>query len=370
MRNSAPAAVAPHWRGTLKTSRSVFSTGKQRCSSAFSHSLLGNNCVLSDSIAIASVTWCINSYVDGSRLQGFLGLVVSTMAFVVRLLVIYSAQLLACGALHAGSTEEPPRCFRMESGSMLPTIATNSFVSIVPYTNISNARRGDVVAFRHPVTNSVWVKRLIGMPSDKIQMKQGRLYINGELVEREPVTKIHTEDFYGRETDVPTYKETLPGGVKHTIIEIQGDTGFNDNTQVFEVPPNNYFMMGDNRDNSTDSRVPTDQDGVGYVPDRNITGYVSTDAGGHGEPIEMIDFLVDGRSYIEKRITITGCQFSFASAETIACVAFKIAEDTKIPNAIGQVLIASQSLEKESLRRALRKCSDFNNRRECSGDVT
>lgn len=128
--------------------------------------------------------------------------------------------------------------------------------------------------------------------------------------------------------------------------------------------------MGDNRDNSTDSRVPPDQGGVGYVPDRNIFGYVSTDAGGRGEPIEMIDFLVDGRNYIGKRITITGCKFSIVSAKTIACVAFKIAEDTKIPNAIGQVLIASQSLEKESLRRALRNCSDFNTRRECSGDVT
>jgi hypothetical protein len=116
--------------------------------------------------------------------------------------------------------------------------------------------------------------------------------------------------------------------------------------------------------------VPPDQDGVGYVPDRNIVGYVSTDAGGHGEPIEMIDFLVDGRIYIGKRVTITGCQFSLAAADSIACVAFKIAEDTKIPNAIGQVLIASQSLGKESLRRALRNCSDFNTLRECSGDVT
>jgi signal peptidase I len=202
------------------------------------------------------------------------------MAFVVRLmLVIFSAQLIACGALHAESVEGATGRLRMESVSMVPTIAKNDIVSFVPYPNISNARRGDVVIFRHPVDNRVWVKRLIGMPGDKIQMKEGRLYINGELVQRELTAKIHTEDFYGRETDGPTYKETLPGGVSYTIIEIQGDTGFNDNTQVFAVAQNSYFMMGDNRDNSTDSRVPPDQGGVGYVPGRNIPGYVATHAG-------------------------------------------------------------------------------------------
>ena len=155
---------------------------------------------------------------------------------------------------------------------MLPTIAKNGFVSVVPYPNISDARRGDVVAFRHPVINSVWVKRLIGMPGDKIQMKEGRLYINGEIVPRQSIAKVRTEGFYGGEAEVPTYEETLPGGVKHTIIQIQGDTGFNSNTQVFEVQPGQYFMMGDNRDNSTDSRVSPDQGGVGFVPFDNLVG--------------------------------------------------------------------------------------------------
>ncbi len=86
--------------------------------------------------------------------------------------------------------------------------------------------------------------------------------------------------------------------------------------------------------------------------------------------IELIDFLVDGRSYIGKRATIIGCQFSFAAADGVACIAFKIEKDTNFPNALGQVLIAGPSLEKESLRRALRNCSDYNTRQECSGDVT
>jgi signal peptidase I len=105
-----------------------------------------------------------------------------------------------------------------------------------------------------------------------IQVKEGRLFINETLVPREPIAKARTEDFYGRETEVPTYKETLPNGVSHTIIEIQGDTGFNDNTSTFEVPAGNYFMMGDNRDNSTDSRVSPEQGGVGYVPFENLVG--------------------------------------------------------------------------------------------------
>ena len=71
---------------------------------------------------------------------------------------------------------------------------------------------------------------------------------------------------------VPTYIETLPGGVSHLIIQRDGDSGFLSNTGIFKVPPGDYFMMGDNRDNSTDSRVPDDDGGVGYVPLQNFVG--------------------------------------------------------------------------------------------------
>jgi signal peptidase I len=125
--------------------------------------------------------------------------------------------------------------------------------------------RGDVVVFRLPRDPSqTYVKRLIGLPGDRIQMKQGRLYINDALVPRRQIGA------YGEDT---LYAETLPvsggAGHEHEIVEIS-DTGRQDDTPVFTVPADHYFMMGDNRDNSLDSRVAADHGGVGFVPEENL----------------------------------------------------------------------------------------------------
>ncbi|MEW6438035.1 MAG: signal peptidase I [Pseudomonadota bacterium] len=182
--------------------------------------------------------------------------------------------------------------FNIPSGSMIPTLLIGDFLFVSKYSyGYSNhslpfspplfngrifsspPKRGDVVVFKLPRDGQTdYIKRVIGLPGDTIQMKDGRLYINGTMVPREAIAKVKTEDLFGHVREVPTYAETLPGGVKHTIIEIEGDTGFYDNTGLYKVPPDNYFMMGDNRDNSTDSRVPPDQGGVGYVPSQDLVG--------------------------------------------------------------------------------------------------
>ena len=182
--------------------------------------------------------------------------------------------------------------FNIPSGSMIPTLLVGDYLFVSKYSYgysrfsfpfglplfkgrvfESPPKRGDVAVFKLPSDDSTdYIKRVIGLPGDHIQMKLGRLYINGVETPRSPIKKVRTLDSYGQLAEVPTYMETLPNGVSHVIIERDGDTGFYDNTQEYVVPPNDYFMMGDNRDNSTDSRVSPDQGGVGYVPVENFVG--------------------------------------------------------------------------------------------------
>jgi signal peptidase I len=196
--------------------------------------------------------------------------------------------------------------FNIPSSSFIPTLLIGDYVFVAKYPYgfshfslpsfldlapasmpgrlFANApKRGDVVVFKLPRDGKTdYIKRVIGLPGDRIQMVHGRLSINGTIVERAPLPSYSTLGHFGRPIDVPHYEETLPGGVKHEIIEIDGDEGYWANTPVYEVPPGNYFMMGDNRDNSTDSRVPAEQGGVGFVPFDNLIGRA-----------EMVFFSID-----------------------------------------------------------------------------
>jgi signal peptidase I len=185
--------------------------------------------------------------------------------------------------------------FNIPSESMVPTLLVGDYLFVSKFSYgysryslplglplipgrvfFTPPKRGDVVVFKLPRDNETdYIKRIIGVPGDKIQMREGRLYINDKLVERERVEDyLARDEMTGTVVRRPHFIETLPGGKKHDIIEIMGDNGPLDNTPVYEVPPDHYFAMGDNRDNSLDSRVPPNapQPGVGYIPKENLVG--------------------------------------------------------------------------------------------------
>jgi len=131
--------------------------------------------------------------------------------------------------------------------------------------------RGDVIVFRLPRDPSeTYVKRLIGLPGDRIQMKDGRLTINGAVLPRRSAGTYRTV-LDGKPYQFLSYVETLPGGREHPILKRRSGSAL-DNTPEFTVPAHAYFMMGDNRDMSLDSRVPAADGGVGFVPEENLVG--------------------------------------------------------------------------------------------------
>jgi signal peptidase I len=176
--------------------------------------------------------------------------------------------------------------FNIPSGSMYPTVLVGDYLFVsklsygysrysLPYAIplfsgrifASDPERGDVVVFRLPREPDVnYIKRLVGLPGDRIQVIGGILNINGTPVRRRRIEDFVYVDGDGSTHRIPQYIETLPSGREHRILEESDDQPF-DNTREYVVPPGHYFMMGDNRDNSVDSRRA-----VGYVPEENLIG--------------------------------------------------------------------------------------------------
>lgn len=159
--------------------------------------------------------------------------------------------------------------YTVPSGSMKPTILPGTVLSAFKYAPGTAPTRGDIIAFRlasEPQTT--FIMRVVGLPSERLQMVNGVLQINGEPVKREPMPDFaDTED--GKTRPVKRWRETLPNSVNHETLDLVEGGPF-DNTAVFNVPAGGLFVLGDNRDNAQDSRLPR----VGFVSVGNVVGYI------------------------------------------------------------------------------------------------
>lgn len=189
--------------------------------------------------------------------------------------------------------------FHIPSGSMLPTLEVGDYIFVskfsygysrysfpfgarIPYFEgrifKTMPQRGDIIVFRTPQDPRIdYIKRLVGLPGDQIQVIEGVLYVNGAPASQRRITNYSEAREDGSRPEIRRYQETLPGGVVHQVLDENPygniDTrGFDsDNTEIYIVPDGHLFFMGDNRDNSLDSRFPNGL-GVGFVPLENLVG--------------------------------------------------------------------------------------------------
>ncbi len=179
--------------------------------------------------------------------------------------------------------------FTIPSGSMMPTLLVGDYIFVnkfaygfskysLPFSPDlfegrilkSEPTRGDVVVFRYPPNPDVdYIKRLVGLPGDHIQVKDGVLYINGKAVPKVADGTFNSDYRNDPGRDIPVFRETLDNGRTYDTLDERPNSD-GDNTREFIVPPDHYFMMGDNRDNSADSRFD-----VGMVPAENLVGRAS-----------------------------------------------------------------------------------------------
>lgn len=216
----------------------------------------------------------------------------------LRILIVTAVAMIGLRALAF-------EAFNIPSGSMVPTLLVGDFLFVdksaygysryslpsflrfgsnaAPVTKDCKAApgrwfgslpaRGDVAVFKLPKDTRIdYIKRIVGLPCDRLQMIGGALYVNGVLAARKRAPDFILQEGFGGAFTAQQYIETLPGGRQHPVIEMSGDDGLLDDTPVFTVPPGYVFGMGDNRDNSQDSRVT---DAVGFIPVENLVGRAS-----------------------------------------------------------------------------------------------